>query len=121
MRVVLDVHLCVQNLDDVLASRHGHLQVGPAEAQVADGFEKTLDIQDKGNQTASAEVASQDQRTTVKVIRVRVECIDSMTTKINARVKKSLIVPSIPLVRRSCRLPTSFCTRDIRRPTALRS
>src|SRR5215467_9982553 len=65
MRVVLDLHRGVQNLDDVLTSRHGHLQVVPAEAQVADGFEKTLDIQNKGDQTASAEVAGQDQRTTI--------------------------------------------------------
>ena len=79
MRVVLDVHLCVQNLDDVLASRHGHLQVVPAEPQVADGFKETLEVEHKGDQAASTEgprehhgaTTDDDQRNTDNVGLIR--------------------------------------------------
>src|SRR5688572_19076624 len=64
MGVVLEMHLGIQELENVLASRHGHLQVIPAETQVADGFKKTLDVEDKGDQAPSAEVAREHHGTT---------------------------------------------------------
>src|SRR5262249_25048994 len=64
MGVFLYLNLCIQDLDNVLASRHGHLQVVPAKSQVANGFKETLDVEYKGNQAASTEGPREHHGTT---------------------------------------------------------
>src|SRR5712691_2725346 len=62
--VFLDMNLRIQDLDDMLTSRHGHLQVVPAEPQVADRFKETLDVEHKGDQAASTEGPREHHGTT---------------------------------------------------------
>src|SRR5215470_9463584 len=64
MRLFGHLNLRIQDLNKVLAGRHGHLQVVLTETQVTDGFKKTLDVQHKGYQAASAEVTCQHHGTT---------------------------------------------------------
>src|SRR5712691_2747760 len=64
MGVFLYMNLRIQDLKNVLASRHGHLQVVPAEPQVADGFKETLEVEYKGDHAASTEGPREHHGTT---------------------------------------------------------
>ena len=59
MGVFLYMNLRIQDLANVLASRHGHLQVVPTETQITDRFKETLDVEHKSNQAPGTEISRQ--------------------------------------------------------------